>query len=247
MSDPRKILFFGDSHVHAVRDAIKQGATGPDGHELRALRLTKIKHGALIGNISHSDLVLVCNTLSAGDLAVSVVGGNQHATLSLIRHPSPFDMMAPEATAPDVPQIVPRNAIKGLFRLGMQPNDIRRIAEAAAAGPHRTVHLAPPPPKADEAHILRRVEADFAARGIMEHGVSPAPLRLRFWEVQVEVLTEMLAEHGVTVLPPPDGTRTEDGYLRPEYYARDATHANPAYGARVLDQIAALVKTPAPV
>ncbi len=94
-----------------------------------------------------------------------------------------------------------------------------------------------PPPKESTAHILKSVETAFLERGIQDAGVSPAPLRLRFWHMQNEVLGALLAEHGIPLLPPPPGTQTPDGYLHPDFYASDATHANNAYGARVLQQI----------
>ena len=50
-------------------------------------------------------------------------------------------------------------------------------------------------------------------------------------------MAAILAEDEVPVLPPPPGTQTADGFLAPECYAEDATHANAEYGRAVLQQV----------
>ena len=50
-----------------------------------------------------------------------------------------------------------------------------------------------------------------------------------------------MGQHNVTLLYPPKITLTSKGYLKPEYYANDATHANADYGELVLQQIENIV------
>jgi hypothetical protein len=50
------------------------------------------------------------------------------------------------------------------------------------------------------------------------------------------VLEDICQEIGVEVLGPPSGALDEDGFLLPEFYASDATHANPSYGELVVTQ-----------
>lgn len=237
-----KLMFFGDSHTHAVRSAVKKGSHASFYENLDAYRLTKIKNGSLIGDISLDDLKMVCETLTRDDMVVSLVGGNQHSSMSIIQHSVPFYMMTSEEQRvpqeiSNTHQIIPRAAVKQHLLDGFRNNDARRIIEVATAGAHHTVHLSSPPPKESADHILKSVETDFLKRGIHDAGVSPASLRLDFWHLQNEVLGEILAEHGIPLLPPPPGTQTSDGYLHLDYYASDATHANTSYGVMVLQQI----------
>ncbi len=244
MAENRKIIFIGESHSHAPLAALRRGLTLPDGIDLVIHRLTKIKNGKLIGSIAYNDIVALCGTLTKDDMVVSMIGGNQHSALSLIQHPRPFDVAGMTGEMPDLQkgeaaEFVPRNAVKAIFERSFRTNDGKRILDIAAAGPQRTVHLMAPPPKDDVAHILRKVETDFAAKGIMEKGVSPAAMRQRIWGIQNEVLGAVLAEGGVGLLPPPDNTTQDDGFLKPEYYASDATHANEEYGEKIIEQVLA--------
>lgn len=241
-----RVLFFGESHVHAVQTALRKNPEILEEFEVSLYRLTKIKNGRLIGDIHLDDFKLLCADLDSRDLVVSLVGGNQHSSFSLIQHEQPFDVIAPDAAADtlaDNVQIIPHNTIRAQFERGMRSNDLRRIFAVAKSGKMQTVHLSPPPPKEDEAHILRKIEAAFTARGISEKGVSPAPLRLRIWDIQCKVLAEVLPEGSVQFLPPPDGSQTPQGYLHPDFYAADATHANTAYGVKLLHQLRKFTST----
>lgn len=232
------IVFFGDSHTAAVRSALPKISL-PSDVQVTVHQLTRIKNGQLIGTISHADAVLVCKQLTEADLVVSMIGGNQHSVLGLVQHPVPFDFFDAQGSfdSADGVTLIPRAAIKSFFDTGLRKNDCARIQALAAAGPHRTIHLAAPPPKADEAHILKRVETAFAVANIFEKGISPAPLRRKVWEMQCEVMSEILSEDGIDLLPPPPQTVTADGFLDPAFYARDATHANASYGLALLQQV----------
>ncbi|MBO0662528.1 GSCFA domain-containing protein [Jiella sp. CQZ9-1] len=110
-----------------------------------------------------------------------------------------------------------------------------------------TFCLAAPAPKADEDHILRGAETPFREAGIENVGVTPAPVRLKLWELQQRTLTEFCAEIGVKFLPNPEGTRNADGFLEPAYYGRDSSHANVAYGGLVVEQLLAESSATVPV
>jgi hypothetical protein len=234
-----QIVVVGDSHTHALRVVLKRGWTAPRGWAISARRFLRLKNGSSIGDVSFEAVLDECAALGPGDLLVSMVDSNHSNIVGLIQHPEPFDMVDAD-TPPGPGALIPRAAFRAWFEQGLRVGDCARvIALAQAGGAHRTLHLAPPPPKADVAHILNRPETHFTANGIHERGVSPAPLRLRLWQVQIEATRAILAPYGIDVLDPPPGTRTPEGYLRPEFYGEDATHANAAYGARVLDQITA--------
>ncbi len=240
----RQVFFVGESHIHAVQVALKKMDISPfEGADIQAHRLTKIKNGTLIGTLNFQDLLKIGETLGPDDVVVSLIGGNQHSTFSLVQHDQPFSIFQHDGTrlSENVP-ILPRAVVKAHFERGLRGNDAKRIKAIGKGGSHRTLHLSAPPPKEDEVHILKRFETDFVRLGLAEKGLSPAKLRQQIWELQNEVLAEILKEENITLLPPPVGTVTSGGFLKPEYYARDATHANEQYGAKILDQIQNLLQ-----
>jgi hypothetical protein len=113
----------------------------------------------------------------------------------------------------------------------------RRLLAIRNATNCRVYQLAPPPPKKDTDFILRKPKAVFVELGILEHGVSPASLRLKLWKLQLRVMQRLCQEWGTQYLPVPSGAESPDGFLKPEYYAPDETHANASYGELVLRQL----------
>ena len=92
----------------------------------------------------------------------------------------------------------------------------------------------------------RRKTSTFEYRGrrIADVGFSPAPLRLALWRLEKAELDAYLPTIGIVPLGPPPETLTEEGYLDPAFSAADATHANGAYGARLLAQLVAFAAEP---
>lgn len=234
----RKILIVGDSHTDAIKRAIKlRKANIP--HHISAYRFSKLKDGQPFGDMSLEEVAAQAQQMEADDVLVSTIGGNQHQVFGLIQHPRPFDFHLPGSELPMQPEseVIPYRMMWDVFAGGLRGRDGSQMRHLRQAASCRMVHLTPPPPKEDEAHILRRFESHFAKQGLAEQGVTAAPLRLKLWLLQVRVLQALSAEIGITLLPPPPGTQTDDGYLKPEYYANDATHANGEYGALVLLQL----------
>lgn len=121
---PRRILLFGDSHVHAIQEAIARRAEAGAPVAIEARRLLKPKEdvGAAgpargLGNVLPSSLrslaeklrlgrrtvgdtsferfIAIARSLRPTDVIVSVIGGNQHAVVGTIQHPRPFDFILP--------------------------------------------------------------------------------------------------------------------------------------------------------
>lgn len=119
--DARRIFVLGDSHIHAVKEALNarglQGTVVP----IEARRLFKTKQviepttnspgrqgwlphwarrrlrrrTAVLGDISFEEGIKAARALGPDDVLVSVIGGNQHAVFSTIQHSQPFDFMLP--------------------------------------------------------------------------------------------------------------------------------------------------------
>jgi hypothetical protein len=235
--DPR-ILLFGDSHSHAIQRAIEKRIGKGQSAPLSAHRLLKEKNGRNIGDTSFEDFLESIRRLTPGDVVLSMIGGNQHSVLSMIQHPQAFDFFAPGEAAPDsAKETIPYKALEEVFTRGLRGGDGKTLEALRQATRARVVHILPPPPKSDNAFIEQYHETLFAQEGLPTLGVSPPALRLKFWKLQARVLERICAELEIEVMRPPRRTIDEEGFLRPEYYAQDATHGNWRYGERVLRKI----------
>ena len=225
--------------MDALKDALAHGHEAA--LDFQVFRLAKLKNGKPFGDIPLDKACKQVSNLGPDALVVCAFGGNQHSVLSLVQQPRPFDFTLPGepfSLAPGA-ELIPFHAIRMLLAGSLTAEFSKVMAlQEAAHGP--VVQLPPPPPKADEAHILRSVETYFVEQGLTRHGVTPAAIRLKVWRVQIMILRELCGKAGVILLPNPPETLTPDGFLAPEFYAKDATHANRRYGQSVLNQIAAL-------
>jgi hypothetical protein len=123
------------------------------------------------------------------------------------------------------------------FAAGLQRGDVKSLAAIREATKARVLHFIAPPPKGDNAFIQQYHESLFAKEGIEVQGVSTASLRMKFWKMQARLIQELCAPLDIeAVMPPPKAVDTA-GFLRSEFYSKDATHANASYGELVLCQI----------
>lgn len=235
----RRVLLFGDSHAHAVQRAIAKREGKDQPVPLSAHRLLKDKNnGVRVGDTSFEAFLKLIADLRPKDLVVSMIGGNQHAVCSTIQHPQRFDFFSPDvdALAEDAPEIVPYRALEDVFDTGLRAGDGRSLEALRAATVARVVHILAPPPKQDNEHIAKHHESLFA-KDLPQRGVSSPELRLKFWKLQTRVLVQICSELKIEVLKPPKRAVDEAGFLRPEFYANDATHGNWRYGERVLREV----------
>jgi hypothetical protein len=203
-------------------------------------RARRQKGEIVLGDTSLEEFVELSRGLSESDVIISMIGGNQHAVFSTIQHPNAFDLLEPGAGAESLrgdAQIVPYRAIASFIGHGIRNGrDGKAIGAIRAATTAKMVHIISPPPKRDSDFIRSYHETRFKAE-IAELGVSPPELRMKIWRMQHRLTREFCEELGVIPMDPPATALDADGYLLPEYYARDATHANRAYGLLLLEEL----------
>lgn len=233
------ILLFGDSHSYAVQRAIEKRLGKGRSAQVKVHRLLKEKNGKPIGDTSFEAFLRIVSRLDEKDVVISMIGGNQHAVLSTIQHPQPLDFFTPEAAPRSLEgvQIIPYRTMFEIFSQGLRKGDAKMLEALRKATAARVIHVIPPPPKQDNAFIEQFHESLFAREGLAARGVSPAELRLKFWTLQTRVLVKICKELGIKPMMPPRLAVDEGGFLRPDYYANDATHANWLYGERLLREI----------
>jgi hypothetical protein len=239
LANPRLVLF-GDSHVHAIQEAIRHREAKGRTTAIEARRLLKVKNDKSIGNTTFEEFLEIARSLGPDDIVLSVIGGNQHAVFSTIKHPDAFDFLMPEEEGVPVAEgatVIPYRTLFNLFADGIRGGDGKSIEALRKATVARMVHLIAPPPKGDNSFIEKYHDTRFAGENIASLGVSQPELRMKFWRLQNRAIRELCAKLGIEVLGPPDDACTADGALAPACYAKDATHANAAYGELVLQQL----------
>ena len=242
----RKVLFVGDSHIHAIQEALKSRTDVPPELDIEALRLGSLENTKVAVDITIDGAIEKAKLLSAGDVFVAVLRGNQFNSVGLIQHPRPFDVLMPEETGEHMllgAEIIPLQALKNFFFESLVNGYGRNLLQFRRNCAARMACLTPPAPKEDAEHIKRGAETYFRELGIGEIGVTPAPLRLKLWTLQQQALESFCRDNYIIYFDNPPETRDQAGFLKREYYAGDATHGNKKYGSRVLWQIASYMGT----
>jgi len=226
-----KTLIIGNSHTHALELA----ASGIKDARFKVFRL---------GNKAAVDVASAAIAmLGEDDTLVMSFGGVMHNHVSLLRHREPFDVLAGDEEANDLP-IVTQSMLRHAFA---HPTWCQRgkIEGFKAKTGARVVHLATPPPMADHEFIMQQ-RIYYRGVSFAEHGLNPASFRLKIWEIEMQTLAKVCEECGVGFLYPPEQARTAEGYLARDCYADDAAHANARYGRLVLEQLDADVRSAVP-
>lgn len=240
----KKVLVFGDSHTEALSQALQQYGQPARRITIETMYQKRpLKNGKSIGDTDLPDFLERIRLLGPDDMIVSMIAGNFHNAVGIVQHPVPFDFLMPgeDREPEDGVALVPYHVMEAFFRQNLegQYRILRRFRRRSKAC---VCQLMAPPPKGDADFILNR-PSTFHQMGIGEKGVSPRGLRLRLWQLQARVMEQLCSEYEVSLIQVPAVSQGEDGFLKPEYYAADATHANAAYGALLADQIKHLVKT----
>lgn len=239
----RRVLVFGDSHVEALQQALQERGATRRGITIEAFyRKVPAMNGGFRGDTTLDEFKERAQELGPKDMVVSMLRGNVHHMVGMVQHPEPYDFLLPgDDTSPeDGKTLIPYKVLEDFFlrRLGKDTEPVhffRRRTDACVC------HLMAPPPKEGTKHIMQGPQV-FLLMHIKELGVSPAPLRQKFWQLQKRVMEQIFADYEVPLIPVPKECLSERGFLREEYSAPDATHANKEYGKLLIKQIEKLVR-----
>ena len=232
----RSPLLVGMSHVEAVQRATLERGSDLDVVNINQLpRVYRPPSATLnfVGPLARRPAKLFLS-----------IGGNYHNILGLIENPIPFRIG--DAEHGSVPQdetrmLVPEATMCEHFerqqahKTEVTENIVRHFEGVP------TFHLAPPPPVADLEGVRRR---PGVFRKHLHLGFAPPELRRKLYDIEVSNLARLCERLGIVMIPAPVEAFDADGLLKAELCERDPTHGNTAYGHLVLDQIAALERTP---
>ena len=181
---------------------------------------------------------------SEGRTVVLLWSGNEHNASFLLRDPVPFDLVLDQPGLAETERgalVVPRGLIAASFESALRDLE-SSVGLLVASGARRVIVLETPPPKRD-LDSLRGVvlQSEFWRERCAALGqspdlpdFSPARLRLKLWSVLMDTVRALAIAAGGETLRLPGDVLDADGFLLPQYWAPDLTHANAAYGRRVV-------------
>ncbi|WP_116090616.1 hypothetical protein [Sphingomonas crusticola] len=241
------LLAIGQSHVAAIRAAAKtHRETYPDEPRTRVIHTLEAVHAPEFEGVTNDNYggarlgprlaaAIEDQIVRHRPRVASVIGGNAHNMLTLMRHPRPFDfhLSGYDQRPPLDPdaEIVPEALVRAALAAKMQPDFARLRLLGELAGSF--IHIESPPPLRDEEFIAARAEAWFRDQSPGTITVAPPGLRWRAWRLASRLMRTAVEAAGARFMPVPLQVQDQDGFLKPEY-AADPTHGNEAYGAALI-------------
>lgn len=224
----KRLLVIGNSHTQMISGALaarsKESALSVDIEVCWLLSKGK----GNFGDTSREDAQAKVAALKPTDLLAVSFLGTLHNLIGLFEHPIPYAILDPRndgGMRPPAAGIIPYNAMRDLFDEFTEDDlQVRKFAGQAVCP---VVHFFPPPPKERFAKPRKYKVIDGKA---VEFRFAGALARLNLWKLETLAVERYLQRAGVAHYLYPPGTVDHDGFLRPEYHASDATHANAAYG-----------------
>lgn len=235
----RTFLVFGDSHAQAIAKAVRRRQKFNRPPVAEVVRLGRIKNNQKIGDLTFEELLERAASLGPDDVVVSAAGGSQHSVFSTIQHPQPFDFLLPGESdeVESGREVIPFRMLEEVFAPPILKGVKKQLGALRQVSSARLVLLAPPPPKRSDEFISQYHDSRFASENITQLGVSPAALRMKFYRWQDSLMRRAVSDSQACYVDPPAEALDEGGFLRLEYSANDATHANARYGELVLTQL----------
>lgn len=235
---PARILIFGDSHSHAIAQAVDSRGD-PTIRVIRRAREEALDPRREI--MSFENFLSEIARCRPQDLVVSVLSGNFHLMVSTLEHARSFDMLDYGQDAADnkASEYIPRRAMESYFEQSIARKESDRLRLMKAATTARLAHLSSPPPKYDNDHIARHHAKNLGSKK-NDYGIASPDKRLRFFLLHQRIAEAHCDALGVDYLRPPPQAVNPKGFLRKKYWRSDASHGNRDYGALVVDQLVAL-------
>jgi hypothetical protein len=244
------VLVVGQSHVAAIRDAARAHREAfPDEPRTRVIHTAEERYapelvGVDQGGYSAATFGPALREAIEDQIGrhaprvASVMGGNVHNILALVRHPRPFDfhLSGEDGPAPDEgAELIPEGLVRSTLKTRLAADFARLRALQGVAGSF--LHFESPPPVRDESFISTHAEATFRSRAGGTAIVAAGPgLRWRMWRLSSRLLREAVEDLGCRYLSAPDAARDADGFLRLDF-AADPTHGNRVYGETLIRAI----------
>ncbi len=169
--------------------------------------------------------------------------GNEHNAMYFFRPSPEFDFLSRHVRQlKEDAQIVPQAAIAQRFQKNSLNPLESWLTKLREAGARKVVLIGGPAPKRDNPRLRALLAGErFYAEHIERLGATPETVaitdsfvRLKLWRLLQDLNEQSARKCGAVYVGAPDETMDEDGFLKEDYWGRDITHANFAYGRLML-------------
>lgn len=229
---------FGHSHVVALARGFDEMPAEPDHpnggfHYLHDARFAP----NLIDSGGREDLNLnlrrLVDEVGSGSVILSIAG-NEHNVLSILQTFGKFDFVLGER--PELPlepgtEVFPEAMVRETLRDWLD-DGFRLLAAFRAASSAPMAQLEAPPPL-PRAHVLAH-PGELLPDPASRDKLSPEIFRYKVWRVQSGLYREVCRRCGITYVPVFPDMMDRDGMLAAPFHSKDATHANAAFGRRMM-------------
>jgi hypothetical protein len=186
-------------------------------------------------------------TKAAEQCVALVWGGNEHNGFYFFedQHFDLFSRYVKKVIA--TANIVPQRVVKEKYR-EHSINELEELLKALAAASGTQVSVVgTPPPKKDNDKLREMLKHEPLFRRVAESKnidinsltIRPPHVRLKLWFLLQDMLADAVQQVGGKFIPVAAEVQDEDGFLRPEYWHHDVTHANQVYGEIMLRRVVA--------
>ncbi|HXT07831.1 MAG TPA: hypothetical protein VN715_12945 [Roseiarcus sp.] len=200
-----------------------------------------------MGLMSPEKIVDVITEHANEKILVLLWQGNFHLSEYLILRQPMFDFVySSEPALPLLREniIVPEAMVEAAFErpLGDLHHWINKI-RARRPDIRRIIVAATPPPKGDEEFVRLRIQREFGLQRQeqldtgSEYAVCAAVVRYKLWALFMRGYKKCAQSLDAEYLHIPVAAQDESGFLRPEFYEDDVTHANRRYGDLFLQHL----------
>ena len=237
-------LVIGLSHSAAISDALDLSAA--DSERIVVKRLGSKNRPYERNTISIDDALGMVADLPCGSAVFLAMLGTGHNLLGLLRSGPHFDFLVSAHDVPDpvARERVPHRAIAYAFAEYLETGGPLEKIRAASNNP--VFLLSAPPPKENSSfmldYLMRRGIGEKYGKSVQAAGIERPESRLKMWTLESRVTAEWAQARGIQFLPAPEKSFNSLGFLARKFYADDATHANAAYGALVVEQIHSVMR-----
>ena len=188
---------------------------------------------------------------ASGRRIAIIWGGNEHNSLYFFEAAVKFDFTSTYVKRLlSSLQIVAQGYVKKRMREFAIKDLERLLGRIARASPERLLLVGTPPPKKDNLRLQELlpqephlVEWAQQIGGVRNVSITDPFVRLKLWHVLQDLIAEAAMKNGAHFLPVPDELRDAEGFLKPEHWANDVTHANEAYGEIMLRKVMQELRT----
>jgi hypothetical protein len=233
-------IVIGDSYTECIARALDCEPEWRD--QIRVYRLSNKRSKTGDGHISIDDAKSIINTAEHSTSIYISVSGTYHNILELLRHEKDYSIILDNdyiIKEDEISEIIPVRALWSAFDSHIM--DSEYIIELCKIARGRLNLLSPPPPKESNQYIFDKLSGmkkkSYRGQLVADVGINPPALRYALWKIECARLQRWCGHYDVAYVPPP--AKAFDGamFLKECYYSEDATHANRAYGALVIEQI----------